>query len=441
MIMSYHEAMEYIHNTPKVTSLGLETITRMLNIMGNPEKELKFIHVAGTNGKGSTCTFISEMLMELGYSVGLYTSPYLEEFNERIRLNRQNISNDDLINVLSKVKNAVDIHIKNGGAAPTEFEIITALAYQYYKDQKVDYVVLEVGLGGDRDATNTIIPIVSVITSISLDHTDLLGDNVEDIAAAKAGIIKENIPAVLFQQDEVVQQVIANRAAQMNSKLYITDFESIQIKEQDIHHQIFDAAVLDQTYQDIKISLLGDHQIKNFITALTAMKVLEQDGAIEPISKEQILKSAARSKWGGRAELIYEKPITILDGAHNYDGAKVLSEYIQKYLANQRVILVFGMLKDKDINGVASLLVPLADEIVFTIPHNPRAAEAEYIHQISQPYFKSKATYTVKETIQEAVSYAQNQGETRENTAIVYAGSLYMIGEARTLIRAKYQID
>ncbi len=432
-----NSAMDYLHNAPKGTALGLYSISNILRYLGNPEKNLKFIHVGGTNGKGSTCTFISEMLIALGYRVGLYTSPYLETFNERIQINRKNISDEELANALEKTKLAVEKYIAEGNPAPTEFEITTALAYQYYFEQEVDYVVLEVGLGGELDATNTIDPILSVITSISIDHVDYLGDDLIKIARTKSKIIKQSRPAVLYHQAKELEEQIRLQAQAMGSELFVTESEKIAAKSSSIDGQIFDLEVLGEKYEDIFIRLAGDHQQKNLQTALTAIKVLERKKLIQPILLEQIKEAAKNAKWKGRTEILCKKPLTILDGAHNLDGAQALASYLEKNLLHTPKILVIGMLKDKDIEGVVSILAPLFKRIVITEPDNPRAMGAEEFLTILKKFTSAKLE--IQKSISDATQYAQSLGG--ENVAIIYAGSLYMIGAARTKLREIYGIE
>lgn len=440
-IKNYDEIMEYIHNSPKGTALGLYSIGKILGHMSNPEKKLKIIHVGGTNGKGSTCTFIAEILQEMGYKVGLYTSPFLEEFNERIQINKKNISNNELVSVVGKVKVAVDRYIVEGNPAPTEFEIITAAAYQYFYEQQVDFVVLEVGLGGALDATNTCDPILSVITSISIDHVEYLGNDRLEIARTKAGIIKGGKKSVLYHQDEEVEKVILEYAKEIGASVIITETDKVKIKSTDRTCQVFDVEVFGKSFLDIKISMAGEHQIKNFLTALTAIKTLERDEHIKPLCDDVLKKAALKAKWKGRLELIVQDPITILDGAHNVGGASALAEYIKNNLSDFSLTLVFGMLKDKDIEGTLKILSPFAKEFVITIPDSPRAASIQEIEEIIKRHGSSGSTISSFEKIEDAVRYAQDRVSNQKNSAVIYAGSLYMIGAVRSLIRKRYHIE
>lgn len=433
---TYDEAMAYLTQMPKGTALGLYSVGEILKYMGNPERGLRIIHVAGTNGKGSTCAFIAEILQQAGYRVGLYTSPYLEQFNERIRIDRENISDEELAKVLFETKLAVDRHVGAGNKLPTEFEVTTAAAYQYFKERSVDFVVLEVGLGGELDATNTCEPILSVITSVSMDHTDYLGDRFEDIVKAKAGIIKDHVPVVLYHQDELVEKIIREKADKTNSKLVITKPETIKIRKSDLREQTFDAEALGNRYEELVITMTGEHQTRNFLTALTSVLLLEEIGVIEPIAEEDIRAAAKKTKWAGRTELMSDDPPVIIDGAHNPDGAQALKKYIEDYLKDYRIVLVFGMLMDKDIKEVAELLAPLADHIVLTPIDNPRTADILTLKKYVDRAKKNETEVIAQPNIREAVDYAV-RFENQENTATIYAGSLYLIGAVRTILKQK----
>lgn len=371
--MDYNEAIEYIHGTYKFGSkLGLENISVLLNLMGNPEKELKFIHVAGTNGKGSTSSFISNILLEEGYDVGLFTSPYLEVFNERIRINGANIPNGDLSEVVSLVKKKVDIMIKKGYSHPTEFEVVTAAAFEYYKNKKVDFVVLEVGMGGRLDSTNVIEDtLVSVITPIALDHTDYLGDTIEKVAFEKAGIIKTNSVVVIHPQKDSVIDVIAKKCEELNAKLVVAPVKNIEILDYDISGTSF--KVLSNEY---KISLLGEHQANNATVALTVINALIENYDIK-VSEESLKSGLTKTIWPGRLEIMGKNPIVVIDGAHNLHGAKGLANASEKLFSEKKVIGVIGILGDKDVDGILSEMLPICDEVIVTEPDNPRKMKAE----------------------------------------------------------------
>lgn len=438
--MDYKETLHYIKNTSKFGSkLGLENIGRLLELLGNPQDKLKIIHVAGTNGKGSTCSFISNILTGQGYRVGLYTSPFLEEFNERIQINNINIAEDELSAVVSKVRACIKTMLETCDH-PTEFEIITAAAYVYFEQKNVDFVVLEVGLGGRLDATNICKPVICAITSIGMDHTEHLGNSLEEIAGEKAGIIKQGIPVVLYGQNPVVEKIVKNTCDVKAAPLYITRNDKLEVFNESIYGQTVNLNILNKKYSGIKLKLLGRHQVKNLAVAFTTVKLLEETGMVSPVNLEKLYESIRDTRWPGRMELLLESPMTIIDGAHNVDGAENLGYAIERYLYGKRITLVFGMLKDKDIRSVAEILIPKATKLIITVPDSPRAASTEEVRLIIEPFVKVDEDVQIKEIkhIGDALEYAQNSAEIDE--VVLYAGSLYMIGEVRTRLRKKYDL-
>lgn len=428
--MNYNEALQFIHESHKFgMRLGLDNIKKLLQLLGNPQNNLKIIHVAGTNGKGSTCSFISSILKESGYKVGLYTSPFLETFTERIRVNGENIREEEVGKIVSLIKEKIEIMVSEGYSYPTEFEIVTAMAFYYYNQEKVDFVALEVGLGGRYDATNVIDkPVVSAITSISLDHTGILGDTLGKIAFEKGGIIKEDCPTIVYPQQEEASEVIKNICAEKKSKYIECDFKNIEIKSSNINSQIYNCNINGKELRDLEIKLIGDHQIKNSIVALNVIEYLN-DIKITNISEENIRKGLLETKWPGRIEKISENPMFIIDGAHNEEGAKSLANSIEKYFENKNKILVIGMLEDKDIESVLDLLIPKFNKVITTTPDNPRAIDANKLKEKIERY---NIEVTCKPNIKEAVDYALEISN--KDDVIISAGSLYMIGNVRTII-------
>lgn len=428
--MNYNEALQFIHESHKFgMRLGLDNIKKLLELLGDPQNNLKIIHVAGTNGKGSTCSFISSILKESGYKVGLYTSPFLEIFTERIRVNGENIREEEVGKIVSLIKEKIEIMVSEGYSYPTEFEIVTAMAFYYYNQEKVDFVALEVGLGGRYDATNVIDkPVVSAITSISLDHTGILGDTLAKIAFEKGGIIKEDCPTIVYPQQEEASEVIKNICAEKKSKYIECDFKNIEIKSSNINSQIYNCNINGKELRDLEIKLIGDHQIKNSIVALNVIEYLN-DIKITNISEENIRKGLLETKWPGRIEKISENPMFIIDGAHNEEGAKSLANSIDKYFENKNKILVIGMLEDKDIDSVLDLLIPKFNKVITTTPDNPRAIDANKLKEKIERY---NIEVTCKPNIKEAVDYALEISN--KDDVIISAGSLYMIGNVRTII-------
>ena len=440
--MDYRQALNYIENTGKFGSrLGLENVSRLLDILGNPHRDLRIIHVAGTNGKGSTCSFINSMLIYQGYNVGLYTSPYLEEFNERIKINNVNISDEDLAQSVSRVSDAIGQMIEEGCDHPTEFEIITACAFLYFRDRDVDFAVIEVGLGGRLDATNVCIPLVSAITSISMDHTEYLGDTLARIAFEKGGIIKNKRPVVLYQQSDEVESVISSICSERDSELFITENDKIEYISEGMSSQSVNLEVMGHFYSGIEISLPGRHQARNLSVALSVLRLLEISSDISQVDTEALYRSIRETRWPGRMEVIKTEPLTIIDGAHNPDGAAILSESVDRYLVGKKINLVFGMLRDKDILSVAKLLAVRADRIIITEPESPRAASSAEVHGIILEALRGEDVPDITEIpdIEEAVRHAQSMAGDGE--AVIYAGSLYMIGRVRSLLRKMYDIQ
>ena len=356
--MNYDEALEYIHGTLKFgVKLGLKNMERLLDFMGNPHKKLKYVHVAGTNGKGSTVAFISSVLIEAGYKVGIYTSPYIERFTERIKINHSEISESDLARITGFVKDKVDLMVAKGENHPTEFEIVTAIAFQYFYENVCDVVVLEVGLGGRYDSTNIIdSSLVSVITTISYDHMDKLGDTLSKIAFEKAGIIKENGHVIMYPQTEEVKKVIERVCTEKNSVLEIVDFSRINLLKYGVDGQVFDFG----EYKALEISLLGEHQARNAAVAVSACKVLTGKGL--SISEYAIRKGLANARWPGRLEVVCKKPLFLLEGAHNPQGVHMLCKALCGYFPDRRKIFIMGVLKDKDYTAMVKEIAPIASQ-------------------------------------------------------------------------------
>jgi dihydrofolate synthase/folylpolyglutamate synthase len=296
--MNYEQALDYIHGTYKFGSkLGLENTRYLLNLLGNPHKDLKVIHVAGTNGKGSVSSYIHTVLKEEGYKVGLYISPYLEEFTERMIVNGEEISRERLAEVTETVKEKVEQMVRDGKNHPTEFEVVTSIAFCYYAQENVDFLVLEVGLGGRLDSTNVVEdPLVSVITPIGFDHMEYLGDTLEEIAYEKGGIIKENGFVLLYPQEKEVMGVLEGLSKERNSRLFVIDFDELTIHRSNMEEQVFSVNVLGKSYDNVKIKLAGIHQIYNACTALGAIEILRKYRNVN-ISDEAVLKGLYNTKW------------------------------------------------------------------------------------------------------------------------------------------------
>ena len=416
--MTINETLDYIHSVCwKGMMPGLGRITQLLKKMGNPEKDLKFIHIAGTNGKGSTAAMTASILRKAGYCTGLYTSPFIYQFGERMQVNGEMIPDDALIEITEYVKPLAD----SLDETPTEFELITAIAFEFFKRRKCDIVVLEVGLGGLLDATNVIsTPEVAVITNIGLDHTDILGNTLEEIAFNKAGIIKENGHAVIYRGTPGVEKVFEDACRERNTKLKKADFDGLKLKSHDLFEQVFDCG----DYQDIHLPLLGDHQLHNAAVVLAVAETLQEIGW--KISKENIYDGIRDVSWPGRFDIVCRDPLFIIDGGHNPQCIEALVKNIQDYLQDKNVIALTGVLADKDYGEMYRPVMSLVNQFVCVTPPNPRKLEAT---ELAEHLRRAGATATPCDSIEEGVRTAI--ALSGENGAVLCFGSLYSIGAIR----------
>lgn len=429
--MTYDEAIAFIHSTYKFGSkLGLDNIKALLERLGSPHKKLKFIHVAGTNGKGSTSAFIHSILIEAGYKTGLYTSPFIETFNERMRVTHDLITSEELALYTGKVKAQIDVMVAQGYNHPTEFEVVTAIAMLYFESHACDLVVLEVGLGGRLDATNAIeTPLVSVITPLDFDHMEYLGNTIEEIATEKSGIIKPHGITVTCPQMEGAMSVIEEKCLDMQNTLYKVDFKSLEITHQSFGKLTFN--YLDQSYD---LTLFASYQAENATLAIEAIKALIKHHSLT-VTPEHIQVGLKKAQWIGRLEIVSQKPFIIIDGAHNLHGIKGLAKSIEALGKNYRIIGLVGILKDKDVDGMLEIITPYLDAVITTKPDNPRAMSAEELAK----HFHGINILNRCETISDAVSalyaHSSNSVHEMEQTLYLAFGSLYMIGEVRSLTR------
>ena len=411
--MNYRESLEYIHSINWCfCKPGLERIAELCKRLGEPQKELKFIHVAGTNGKGSTSSMLESVLRAAGYKTGLYTSPYIREFNERMRVQGENISNEELAQITSYVRPFADAMTDK----PTEFELITAVAFEYFRRNECDVVVLEAGMGGRLDSTNIIdSSLLSIITGIALDHVAFLGDTVSKIAAEKAGIIKGGCPVLFGGDDGEAEAVISSRARALGAEYSKVDRSKLFVKEMTLDGTEFDFGA--QT--DMHISLLGAYQPKNAATVLSAIDILRKSGMNIP--EQAVREGLAAARWQARFEIISRDPLVIFDGAHNAEGISAAVESIQHYFGQEKVYVLSGVLKDKDYYSIANDISKVASRAFTMTPDNPRALSAkEYATVLSERGVQADAF----ESIDLALSTAKEQAA-KDKKALICLGSLY----------------
>lgn len=426
--MDYKEALDYINDKNKFGSrLGLDTIGKLLELLDNPHLDMNYIHIGGTNGKGSTASYIASILREAGYKAGLFTSPFLERFNERISINGMDIPDKRLANITERVKDKIEIMLEEGYEHPTTFEIVTAIAFVYFKEEQVDYVVLEVGLGGRADSTNVIKnSLASVITTIDYDHMDILGDTLDKIAYEKAGIIKDNGLVISYPQQNEALEVLKRVTIEKQAELLVCPMNKVKIKRLNEFGGLFDFEYDGKVYEDIEIGLLGEYQVYNATLAIYTLLTLKDKGLIN-ISEEDIRNGLKKAKWKGRLEIINRNPTFIIDGAHNLQGVKNLVKNLKLFNYN-RLILGLGILKDKDVEHMVEILVPLADEIVITEVNMPRKMDAYVLQEIVNKYNKNTLVEKdIKKAIDKAFEIANKED------VIIFAGSLYLIGDVRRI--------
>lgn len=419
--MTLEEALHYIHSVCWKGSIpGLERISALLDKMGHPERTLKFVHVTGTNGKGSTCAMLASMLQQAGYKTGLYTSPYIIRFNERIQVNGRQISDEDVCRLTEQIKPLADSIFEQ----PTEFEMVTALGFAYFAEQKCDIVVTEVGMGGEFDATNVIpAPEAAVVCNIGLDHTEVLGDTLEKIAATKAGIIKTGCDAVIYRESPSVEAVFEDRCRELGVSLHKADFDSLHPVSHSLEGQVFDWG----RFRALHLPLLGAHQLHNAAVALTVATVLQQRGW--KLTDDDIRTGLAEVSWPGRFELLRRAPLFIADGGHNPQCIEALVGNIREYLDGRELTVLTGVLGDKDYHCMYGCVAPFVKEFVTITPDNPRAMSAEqlgeYLGQFGRPV---TVCGSAELGVKTAIAHAGKDG------VVLCYGSLYMLGDVKAAV-------
>lgn len=395
---------------------GLERVSILLSALGDPQKAFKTVHVAGTNGKGSVSSMAASILKTAGFKTGLYTSPHLSKFNERVLISGNAITDRELADAATQVKAALS---KTGLIDVTFFEFTTAMAFLHFRKKKVEFAVVETGMGGRLDATNLVTPIVSVVTNIGLDHTAWLGSTIKEIAVEKAGIIKPNVPVVTGETVKDALSVLKAASKSASSPLYIMgkDFHA----EGSTHS--FTYSGINSGLENLRLGLLGPHQVKNAACALAAVEVLRSSGV--PISAASIRKGLKTAFWPGRFEMVSKKPLVILDGAHNPAGAKALKDALST-IKRKRLMLVIGIMSDKEIGGILKELVPISDEVIVTRPKGERSADLSVLQKAAGRHKKPvTAIESVKDACKKALSMAGKAD------CVCVAGSLFTVGEAR----------
>ncbi|AJD91672.1 folyl-polyglutamate synthetase [Jeotgalibacillus malaysiensis] len=411
MIQNFEEAVNWIHGRLRLgIKPGLERMEWMMERLGNPHQNIKAVHIGGTNGKGSTLSFLRNILQEEGYTVGSFTSPYFEVFNERISVNGKPAPEEEWTALVNKIKPLADELEQHELGGPTEFEVITAMMFTYFGEmKKVDFVLIEVGLGGRFDSTNIIEPICSCITSIGLDHVNILGHSYEEIAFEKAGIIKKGTPLVFNVKHEGAREVIVAQAKKMNASLFEfnSEFQVEQLTTSDSGEQfIYNGNLTLQT------AMSGIHQVENASLAVTMAKVVD-----ESISDQAIINGLKKTYWPGRFEVMSETPLVIMDGAHNPEGIEMMMKTVRQKYSTRNIHFIFAAVSDKDLSNMISQLDQHADQITFTSFDFPRAATAEALYNISNHPNKKQ---------DEGTGWMNSLNED-DQTVYMVTGSLYFL--------------
>ncbi len=423
--MNYEEALTYIHSVNWCfCKPGLERIGELCEKLGNPQLHLKFVHVAGTNGKGSFCAMLDSVFRQAGYRTGLYTSPYIRFFNERMCVNGTPIDNEELAEITEYVRPIADAMADR----PTEFELITAVAMEYFYRHQCEVVILEAGMGGRLDSTNIIRnPLLSVITGIALDHTAYLGDTVEQIAAEKAGIIKDEAPVLFGGDDPSAEEVIRKTAEEKGSPYLRVEHDRLSHIQGDLTGTRFDF----EKRTHLQISLLGMYQPRNAAAVIKAVELLQERGLT--IEEQALRKGLQQAEWHGRFEIIDRDPLMIFDGAHNPQGIRWAVKSIREYFGEQKVCLLTGVLRDKDYAAIADDLAAVADRAFTITPDSPRALQAEeYAQVLRRAGMKAEAFSTLQDAL-----IAARHGAKQEGKPLICLGSLYVYAELMKELEVK----
>lgn len=438
-LQSAQEAIDWIVSFIRLTGIqpGLERMQRMMELLDHPERRLKFIHVAGTNGKGSVCAYLSGVLQECGYDVGTFTSPYIETYHERIRLNGVNISDEDLLKAANKIKPLAEQVGRTELGHPTMFELSTIIAIEYFaRTAYPDFVVWETGLGGRLDSTNIVTPLVSVITNIGHDHMDMLGDSITQIAYEKAGIIKPGVPVVTSTELPEALDVLVEAAEARKSTIYRLGREfTYSSSSSQVNQQLFRFDGPFRAYEQLEIGMNGGHQLKNAAAAVMALEVLRQFYAVL-VDEEELQRALKSVRWPGRLEMISESPRILIDGAHNPEGAEALASAIKDTYAAGKVHFLMGMLANKNHEAYFRHILPIVDTLIVTEPDWIKKMPAEELASIARGQLEAlgrHAEVIVEPDWKQALQLAKSIAAPQDDLLVV-SGTLYLIGDVRSWV-------
>jgi dihydrofolate synthase/folylpolyglutamate synthase len=425
----YQQSLDYLYSLEKFGMIfGLEKVKAILEAIGNPHHEIQTIHIGGTNGKGSTAAMMASVLQQEGYHVGLYTSPHLIRFTERIKVDGKEIDQEEVAELTEWIRQRIEA----SGVTPpfTFFDFTTAMAILYFKQKRVDLAILEVGLGGRLDSTNVVDPLLSIITNVSKDHEEVLGRTLQKIAYEKAGIIKQGRPLVTATSQPSILRIFSRICKEKGSPFYRVgkEFSYLPCEGGHFHYQ-----GLHRKFWDLTVNLHGSHQILNAVTALGALEVLDELGYL--VSNEAMITGLTKVEWPGRLEMVCSSPRVFLDGAHNPAGAHVLKESLQKEFEYKRLILIIGIMKDKNYKSILQTLAPIADHLILTQPNIPRAASPVLLQKALE---RNGEKAEIVEGVQRAIDRGLSMASSEDLLCIT--GSLYTVGEARAYFLPKERL-
>lgn len=419
--MNYNETISYIHSAYwQGTKVGLSRTRELLGRLGDPQNKLRFIHVAGTNGKGSVCAMLATVLEAAGYTTGLYTSPYVSKFNERMAINGMPISDEELVSLMERIRPEAEAMKER----PSEFELITAAAMLFFYEHGCHVVVLEVGMGGEWDSTNVIsTPLLAIITAMGFDHMQYLGNTMAEIASAKAGIIKPGGVTVIYGQNQEADRVFTAACGERNNRLVVTDHSRLRVHSQSLEGMDLSFA----PYEHIRLPLIGSYQKNNAAVVLTAIQELNRQGLA--ISPEAVRRGLEQVRWPARMEVLLHEPLFLLDGAHNPHGFAAAAQTLRELFPRRKIIFLMGVMADKDYSDMISLILPMAKECFTVKPDNPRAMDDESLAaKIRSLGGEARAAGNVEQGVKMALSCA------RPEDVVVAIGSLYMAGTIRSAL-------